>query len=54
VSDVADEIQIIDQRGLGPIEHGKTLPTIVVEAPQHGSVPNPVVVENGPGIEVEE
>jgi hypothetical protein len=46
--------EIIDQRGLGVVEHGKKLPAIIVEPPAHGSVPHPVVEEPGPGIELEQ
>jgi hypothetical protein len=50
-----DEIKIIDQRGLGPIEHGRKLPEIITEKPAHGSFKNPVVVvEHGPEIKLEE
>jgi hypothetical protein len=52
----SDEIiPIVDARGLGPVEHGRKLPEIVVQAPSHGSVSNPTVVEeHGPDIQLEE
>jgi hypothetical protein len=40
---MSDEtVEIVDQRGNGPVERGRRLPKIIVGEPAHGSLPHPV------------